>query len=70
MKTDVIDGSVINRLRQPILYTFVLVKKPGYKVISEPETKHYKKINKSVSNTISFYLENDNRKEVNFKGER
>ena len=69
LKCDAIDGSVVNGLRQPILYSFVLDKKPGYKVFSEPETIHYKKINKSVLNTITFYLEDENNKEVNFNGE-
>ena len=69
LKCDVIDGSVVNGLRQPILYSFVLDKKPGYKVFSEPETIHYKKINKSVLNTITFYLEDDNNEEVDFNGE-
>ena len=69
LKCDVIDGSEVNGLRQSILYSFVLDKKPGYKVFSEPETIHYKKINKSVLNTITFYLEDDNNKVVNFNGE-
>ena len=69
MKCDIIDGSVVNGLRQPILYSFVLDKKPGYKVFSEPETIHYKKINKLVLNTITFYLEDDNNKVVDFNGE-
>ena len=69
MKCDVIDGSVVNGYRQPILYSFVVDKLPVYKVFSEPETIHYKKINKSVLNTITFYLENDNNEEVNFNGE-
>ena len=69
LKCDVIDGSVVNGLRQPILYSFVLDKKPGYKVFSEPETIHYKKMNKSVLNTIKFYLEDDNNEEVDFNGE-
>ena len=42
-KCDCIDGSVVNGLRQPILYSFVLDKKPGYKVFSEPETFIIKK---------------------------
>ena len=66
LKCDIIDGSVINGIRQPILYSFILNKKPGYKVFCEPETTHYKKTNKSVSNTITFYLEDDNNKEVDF----
>ena len=56
-------------MRQPILYRFVLAKPPGYKVFSEPETIHYKKIIKFVLNTITFYLENDNVEEVDFNGE-
>ena len=69
LKCDVIDGSVVDGVRQPILYSFVLDKKPGYKIFSEPETIHYKKINKSVLNTITFYLGDDNNKEVDFNQE-
>ena len=69
LKCDVINGSVVNGNRQSILYSFVLDKKPGYKIFSEPETVHYNKINKSVLNTITFYLEDDNNKEVSFNGE-
>ena len=43
LKCDVIDGSLVNGIRQPLLFSFVLGKKPGYKVFSEPETIHYKK---------------------------
>ena len=66
---DVIDGSKVSGIRQPILYSFVLDKLLRYKAFSEPETILYKKIKKSVLNTISFYLEIDNDDEVNFKGE-
>ena len=69
LKCDVIDGSLLNGVRQTTLYSFVLDKLPGYKVFSEPETINYKKINKSVLNTIPFYLEDDNNEEVNFNGE-
>ena len=69
LKCDVINGSVVQALRQPILYSSVLDKLPGYKVFSEPETIYYRKINKSVLNTILFYLEDDNNEEVNFNGE-
>ena len=69
MKCDCLDGSVVNGLRQPILYSFVLDKLPGYKIFSEPETIHYKKINKSILNTITFYLEDNNNKEVDFNNE-
>ena len=69
LKCDCIDGSVVNGLRQTILYSFVIDKLHGYKVFSEPERIHYKKINKSVLNTITFYLENNNNEEVDFNGE-
>ena len=69
LKCDIIDGSVGNGNRRPILYSFVLDKPSGYKVFCEPETIHYKKINKSVLNTITFYLEDDKNEEVNFNQE-
>ena len=69
LKCDAIDGSVVNGFRQPILYSFVLDKPSGYKIFSEPETIHYKKINISVLNTITFYLEDDKNEEVDFNNE-
>ena len=68
-KCDAIDGSVVEGVRQPILYSFVLDKPSGYKVFCEPETIHYKKINKSNLSTITFYLEDDNNEEVDFNQE-
>ena len=43
LKCDIIDGSIQDGLRQPILFSFVLDKPSGYKVFCEPETIHYKK---------------------------
>ena len=43
LKFNCIDGSIVDGMRHPILYSFVLDKLLGYKVFSEPETKHYKK---------------------------
>ena len=67
LKCDCVDSSVVNGIREAILYSFVLDKLPGYKVFSESKTIHYKKINKSVMNTITFYLEDDYSTEFNFK---
>ena len=69
LKCDVIDGSIQDGIRQPILFSFVLDKPSGYKIFCEPETIHYKKINKSILNTVTFYLEDDINKEVNFNQE-
>ena len=69
LKCDCNDGSVVNGLRQRLFYSFVLDKSPGYKVFYEPETVHYTKINESNLNTITFFLKDDNDKEVDFNQE-
>ena len=69
LKCDCIEGVFQDGIREPILFSFVLDKPAGYKVFCEPETIHYKKINKSVLNTITFYLEDDNNEVVDFNGE-
>ena len=66
LESDVIDGSVVDGLRQPIVYSFVLDKKAGFKVLCELETIHYRKLFKLVLNTINFYLEDHNNEEVDF----
>ena len=40
-KVDGIDSSVVNGIREPIPFTFILDKPPGYKIIGETETVHY-----------------------------
>ena len=50
-------------------FSFVLNKPAGYKVFCEPETIHYKNINKTVLNTRTFYIEDDNNEEVDFNQE-
>ena len=47
LKCDAIDGSEVDGVRQPTIYSFVLDKPSGYKVICEPETIHCKK-NKQI----------------------
>ena len=69
MKCDCFDGSIQNGSRQPMLFSFVSDKPSGYKVFREPETFHYKKINKSILNKITFHLEDNNNEEVDFNGE-
>ena len=70
-KSDITDGSVVNGVRGLLLFSFVLDKDKttGYKVFCEPETILYKKVNKSFLNTITFCLEDDNNKEVDFNQE-
>ena len=65
----IIDGSVANGFRQPILCSFVLDKPAGYKEVFESKTIRLKKINKFVLKTLIFYLEDDNDEDVNLYGE-
>ena len=69
LKCDIIDAFVLNGVRQPILFSFVLDKLPGYKIFCQPETIHYKKISKSVLKLTIFYLEDNNNEEVKYNGE-
>ena len=64
LKCDGNDGCVVNGLTQPKIYSLVLETPLGYKVFCEPEAVHYKKLNKSVLNTLTFYLEHDDYKKL------
>ena len=68
MKCDVIDGSIVIALRQPVLFSFVFDKPHRFKGLCQLETIQIKKSKKSVLNTITFYLENDKNEEVDFNG--
>ena len=42
LKCDVNDGSVVNGIREPKLFSFILDKAAGYKVFCQPETIQFK----------------------------
>ena len=69
LKCDCIQGSIVNGIREPILYSLTLSSPPGYKIYKEPRVKLLKKINKSVLSHIIFYFEDDEHKPVDFNGE-
>ena len=69
LKCDCIQGSIVNGIRQPILYSFALSSPPGYKIFKESKFKLFKKINKSVLSHITFYFEDDDHKPVDFHNE-
>ena len=69
LKPDCVQGSIVNGVRESILYSFALSSKPGHKIYKEPQTKRFKKVNKSLLFHIRFYLENDDYKVVDFNGE-
>ena len=69
LKCNVVDGSIVNGIREPILYSFALDQPPGHKIYKEPKVKLFKKINKSVLSHITFYFEDDDYKPVDFNNE-
>ena len=69
LKCDCIQGSTVNGIREPILYSFALSSPPGNKIYKEPRVKLFKKINKSVLSHITFYTEDDDHKSVDFNNE-
>ena len=66
LKGDCILGSIVNGIREPILYSFALFKPPGHNVFKEPTIKLFKKFQKSVLSHISFYFEDDDLNPVDF----
>ena len=69
LKCDCIQGSTVNGVREPILYSFALSSPPGHKIYKEQRVKLFKKINKSVLSHITIYFEDDDHKLVDFNGE-
>ena len=68
-KCDCVDGSIVNGIREQILFSFNLSAAPGYKIIKEPNIILYKKINKTRLDSIQFFLEDNNHNPVDFNGE-
>ena len=69
LKYDCIQGSIVNGIREPILYSFALASPPGHKIYKEHRVKLFKKINKSVLSHITFHFEDDDHKPVDFNNE-
>ena len=68
VKCNVVDGSMVNDRREPILFSFALSSLPGHKIYKAPRIKLFKKMNKSVLSHITFYLDDDH-KPVDFNNE-
>ena len=66
LECDCINGSIVNGLRVPVLYSFVLSSPPGRKIYKDPRVKLFKKINKHALSHITFYLDDDDHKLVVF----
>ena len=69
LKADCIQRSIVNGLREAILYSFALSSPPGHKIYKEPRIELFKKVKKSVLSHITFCLEDDDHKPVDFHNE-
>ena len=69
LKCNVVDGSIVNGVREPILYSFALDQPPRPKIYKEPKVKLFKRINKRVLSHLLFYLEDVDYKPVDFNNE-
>ena len=56
LKCDCIQGSIVNGIREPNLYSFAFSSPPGHKIYKEPKVKLSKKINNFVLSLITFCL--------------
>ena len=70
LKCDCIQGSIVNSIREPILFSFAFSSPPGHKINKEPIIKLFKKIKNSVLSLITIYFEDDDHKPVSFNGEK
>ena len=69
LKCDCFDGRVVNALRQPKAFSFLLEKPTRYRVFCEPQTIHCKIKKKSVLKSLTFYLGEDDHKVKKINGE-
>ena len=69
LKCVCIQGSIVNGIREPFLYSLSLSSLPGHKIYKGPRIKLFDKINKSVLSHITFYFEDDDHKPVDSHNE-
>ena len=69
LKCDCIQGSIVNGIRESILYSFALSSPPGHIIYKKPRIKLFRKVNKPVFSHRTFYFEVDDHKPVDFNGE-
>ena len=66
-KCDCFICSIVNGIRQPILFSLGVDKPPGHNIFKESKIKLFKRINTSVLFQITFYLEDNDPKPVDYK---
>ena len=68
LKCDCVDVSIVNGIREQILFSFNLSAPPGHNFIKEPNIFLYKK-NKTRPDKVQNFLEDSNQNPVDFKNE-
>ena len=63
------DGSTLKGVREPNLFSFAWDKPPRHKIEKRTQNKTFQERNKYVLSHITIYLEHDDHKTVDFKGE-
>jgi len=66
---DIIEGSYLNGVQEPVLYSFFPDVPPGYKMNEKPNTVVYLPVTIPAINSIHIWLTDQNLKPLNLRGE-
>ena len=66
LKCDCIQGSIVNGIGEPILFSLPCLRHPDKKYLQNLESNFSKRKNKSVLSHITFYFQDDDHKPVDF----
>ena len=69
LKCDCKIASIVESIREPILYFFALSSPPGQKLYKEPRIELFRRINKPVVSQNTFYIQDDDNEPVDFNNE-
>ena len=69
LKCDYFDGSFVKGIRETILHSFAVFSPPERKIHKKRRVKLFRKVKKSVFSHITFYLEDDSHKPIDFNNE-
>ena len=66
LKGDCIQGSIVDRVHEPVMYSFLSDKPPGHKFHHSAKNKLSTMVKEPVLSHITVYLEDDDHKPVDF----
>ena len=69
LKCNCVDDSILDGKRESIPFSFSLNVRPVYKSFKDPSSILFIKVNNGKVDDITFYLEDEDGKEVKFNGE-